>query len=677
MQFSLNIMGQVKEIKLSKSKALWPLFETIVNAIQSIEDSVNSENGVIEIIANRITEKQIDINGNEEITPFKEFIVRDNGDGFNCKNYNSFLEAYSNLKVSKGCKGIGRFLWLKAFENVHIESNYFEENSWKKRSFDFNIKNGIENEHEQYIEDCQYRTEVTLSDFIYLYRNEVSPSLSILAKKIIEHCLPYFLSDKCPKIILIDGDGEKIDLNESFEKTIKDSLHHDLIKIKEEQFMLYHICMHEGADKHELHLCANNREVRSFPLSRDIPNLQKRIISDDRNFYYVGYLIGDYLDKTVNTNRTSFEFDEADTIFDGVTEKELIDVAYEYIRLYLSEDLDKIQEEKIEQIDKYVRYKKPQYRYVLNKNPEIYEQLPAGLSEDKLELELHKQTQKWELHIKEQGREIDKKIKESVYDTPAYIELFKEYCSSLSEISRVSLAEYVVRRKAILELLEKSLELNEKEEYNAEDSIHSIICPMRVTSDEVQFEEMNLWIIDDRLAYHHFLASDKQMKSLPVLESNISKRMDIAIFDQAISFSVDKNDINSISIIELKKPQRNNLAPDDKNPINQVLNYVDDIKSGKVKKANGRDFGEVQDVAFYCYVIADMTSSLKKDAANAGLTRTPDKGGYFGYNAPRGAYIEVISYDKLIKDAKQRNQVLFDKLFEPKIEEIIDSEIKS
>ena len=72
-----------------------------------------------------------------------------------------------------------------------------------------------------------------------------------------------------------------------------------------------------------------------------------------------------------------------------------------------------------------------------------------------------------------------------------------------------------------------------------------------------------------------------------------------------------------------------------------------------------------------------MTSTLKKDAANAGLTRTPDKGGYFGYNAPRGAYIEVISYDKLLKDAKQRNQVLFDKLFEPKMDEIIDKEIKS
>lgn len=88
-------------------------------------------------------------------------------------------------------------------------------------------------------------------------------------------------------------------------------------------------------------------------------------------------------------------------------------------------------------------------------------------------------------------------------------------------------------------------------------------------------------------------------------------------------------------------------------------------------KANGRGFGNVQNAAFYCYVIADITDSLATDAENAGLNKTPDGEGYFGYNAPRGAYIEVISYDKLVKDAKKRNQVLFDKLFRPKADQLI------
>ena len=80
------------------------------------------------------------------INPFFEFQVIDNGEGFNSINYNSFLEAYSNLKVSKGCKGIGRFLWLKAFTKVSIESIYYEKDKWLKRQFEFSADNGVEPE---------------------------------------------------------------------------------------------------------------------------------------------------------------------------------------------------------------------------------------------------------------------------------------------------------------------------------------------------------------------------------------------------------------------------------------------------------------------------------------------------------------------------------------------------
>ena len=148
--------------------------------------------------------------------------------------------------------------------------------------------------------------------------------------------------------------------------------------------------------------------------------------------------------------------------------------------------------------------------------------------------------------------------------------------------------------------------------------------------------------------------------------------MDIAVFDKAISYSADTDMLNSITIIELKRPQRDDLNSDGSNPINQVLKYVSDIKAGKVKRSNGRGFGNVNNAAFYCYVIADITETLANAAENANLNRTPDGEGFFGFNAPRGAYIEVISYTKLLKDAKQRNEILFDKLFKPKSEQIIN-----
>jgi hypothetical protein len=50
-----------------------------------------------------------------------------------------------------------------------------------------------------------------------------------------------------------------------------------------------------------------------------------------------------------------------------------------------------------------------------------------------------------------------------------------------------------------------------------------------------------------------------------------------------------------------------------------------------------------------------------------GLTETSDHLGYFGYNPNFKAYIEVISFDRLLNAARQRNRAFFDKLGLPTI----------
>lgn len=674
MQFTMNLAGQVNQMRLPKSKALWPLFETIVNSIQSIEEANNCTEPKITIKAMRLEHSQMTIEGEEEVTHFEEFLVTDNGEGFTEKNYASFLEAYSTLKIKKGCKGIGRFLWLKAFENVNVKSVYSENGKWYQREFSFSLSKTIDPEDNcSEIEEPlvkENRTEVHLMKFRPTYRDEVALALDSLAKKIIEHCLPYFIIQSCPMMEIIDSAGEKINLNDYYKNLYKDSLHRDEIEVKGKKFELYHMTVSEGAERHELHLCANNREVKSYDLSKYIPNLDKRITSDEQSYYYVGYMAGEYLDQSVNADRYEFSFIDV-PMFSNIEEKELAEAALEFIKLYLSDDLGKIRDEKHQRIDEFVRTKKPQYRFLLNHREGVYDEIPVGLTDEKLDLELYKQEQKWEYDLAKKKTQIEERQKNSATDTQQFMSLFKDYCSSVTQLSQASLAEYIVRRKAVIDLLEKALEIKEDGKYSKEAHLHSIICPMQVTSDDVEFDEMNLWIIDDRLAYHQFLASDQPIKSLPVMESDVSRRMDIAVFDKAISYSADDESINSITIVELKRPQRDDLEPDDKNPINQVLKYVTDIKNGKVKKANGRGFGNVKNAAFYCYIIADITDSLIEDSENAGLIRTPDGEGFFGFNSAKGAYIEVISYDKLVKDAKKRNQVLFDKLFRPKADQVM------
>jgi len=55
--------------------------------------------------------------------------------------------------------------------------------------------------------------------------------------------------------------GESINLSQYYDDKIRDSLHQDHFSVDEHQFVIYHIKMPEGAVAHELHLCANDREV--------------------------------------------------------------------------------------------------------------------------------------------------------------------------------------------------------------------------------------------------------------------------------------------------------------------------------------------------------------------------------------------------------------------------------
>ena len=76
----------------------------------------------------------------------------------------------------------------------------------------------------------------------------------------------------------------------------------------------------------------------------------------------------------------------------------------------------------------------------------------------------------------------------------------------------------------------------------------------------------------------------------------------------------------------------------------------------------GRPIRIHETTPFYCYIICDLTPKLEQQAQDYGFQKTPDQLGYYYYSNNYGAYVEIISFDKLIKDAYKRNQILFDKL---------------
>ena len=82
-------------------------------------------------------------------------------------------------------------------------------------------------------------------------------------------------------------------------------------------------------------------------------------------------------------------------------------------------------------------------------------------------------------------------------------------------------------------------------------------------------------------------------------------------------------------------------------------------------------FSITEGTLFRCYVICDLTDKMRTHCLNSSLLPTADNLGYTGFNQFRHEYIEVISYTKLLADAKKRNQILFDKLFAPNPDEVI------
>ena len=114
----LDLEGRVNNIseRIISNEPYMPLYEAIINSIEAIEEA-NRKDGEIRIRV--IRDNTID-NIGSIYTPIRSFEIIDNGIGFNDENFESFKTSDTTYKINMGGKGIGRFIWLKAFEKVDI-----------------------------------------------------------------------------------------------------------------------------------------------------------------------------------------------------------------------------------------------------------------------------------------------------------------------------------------------------------------------------------------------------------------------------------------------------------------------------------------------------------------------------------------------------------------------------
>ena len=303
-----NLQGRLRNTSLPKSRAMYALFEALVNSINSVDERISDEETFC------ISDSKISITVLRDPTydgskgELIGFEISDNGVGFDSKNFNSFNTLDSDLKANKGCHGIGRLLWLKVFSNVVIESTYKEGNSYYNRKFKFN-GSGIHEHEVSEVQPMPLLTTIKIQHLNHHYSDAFPAKATTISKMLLEHCMWYFMREgSAPNIYLIDND-ETISLNKEYDNFMLEGSNTESISIKGITFDLTHIkSKHSKESQHYLNYCAADRIVIDIKLEGKIPGLYDAIIDDKDKFYYSCYVTSEYLTDNVNDTRQDFTF---------------------------------------------------------------------------------------------------------------------------------------------------------------------------------------------------------------------------------------------------------------------------------------------------------------------------------------------------------------------------------
>lgn len=658
-----DLRGLIERIDLGGPSGLIPLFEAISNANDAIEDRH------LPVSARRINVRLIEVNdlatqGGDQTLLIDGFEISDNGVGFDDAHIRAFGEAYTLSKVKIGGKGVGRFMYLKVFSTIRIRSVFESGGKRYARIFGFHIDEELP-DSEIIEETCDaVGTVITMQGMDRKYQAAWPRDPEIIARRIIEHFLLRFASRHAPKITLEASGHASIDLGKLFDQSVQPHMQEFGFVADGHEFAVQAFRHRDKRAKHDYHLCANGRDVITAKLTDLLKELPEKLVDEQQIPYTLIVLItGEYLDEHANTERTQivFQQDDALELDTNLLSRATLNVALAgALRSELAADLETTNTEKVAQIERFVETTAPEYRVLMRQRyrPLIEQKVKPGLSDDKLDEALLHIRRQIEDEVRKEERHVAHLMETDTYES--YEQRMKVLMEEMNDVGKSKLADYIAHRRIILDLVGHSLKsVQEDEKYPFERVLHKMIFPMGYSSKDIFFEQQNLWLIDERLCFHTILTSDKRLNSIKGLESTSAKEPDILgfFYDTPVGVSEPNNPSGGIVIIEFKRPGRDDYVKD---PADQIIQRIRDIDDGNVRDIEGRPINP-KNIRYAGYLIADITPSMKGQV-DYRYQKTADDEGYF-FTLPNGrGYVEIISYDRLIKDAKRRNHVLFDKL---------------
>lgn len=636
--------GRINNISLAPNakNALYPLFEAVMNSIHAIEERFGTDNlskGRIRIVMHH--------DANEA---YCGFTVHDNGAGFNADNLVSLRKFDSRRKAKIGGKGVGRLLWLKVADRADIVSAFTtDEKGVLGCNFGFTIENPV-SEYREYVKsDGKIGTSITINPFRSEFSSRLPRKLETIANRLIAHFISYFANIEHPEIILSDIISS-IDLFEIFsQKVERDKDFTFLTPNIDDKFTVHCFLLPKSISDDEksvnaLYLGANGRAV-----SRHEMDSVLGLKAIDQKYAFLGYVESEFLNRNANDTRTAFSLD--DDQIDSI-----IDEAKHRIKDFLGPEISEIRKKqaaKIEEISK----EHPRFFYAARDAQQVAENLHLSKqTEEEIFIELSRESLR---DYKKRKRDYSKSWESSLPDVEQQTESFMQ---KLKEDAMSSLAEYVARRKSILEIFESGLRYKniEDEKSHYEKVVHGIICPLNSTSENLGYEDHNLWLLDDRLAFYSYFNSDRRMDRQTGGNSESKDRPDITIFDLGLSFGSDDQS-QPITIIEFKRPKRDDYTLAD-NPISQVRSYVEQLRSaGEASKFDGTPLRNIDpDTPFTCHIVADITPTLSAMMKQLGrFSQRAGTSSYYWWDDNYRTFIEISSFREVLSSAKARNQAFF------------------
>lgn len=653
-------LAKLKDVKSYKE----PLLEAVANSIQAIQQA-GQKDGHVEVFIEWLDESKSDIvaasGGERPYRKIQNIIIRDNGPGFTEANFQSFLKLDSQYKADEfGCLGVGRLLWLKVFSTVEVNSVYSEGGKKFQRSFHFSEEKEVSEIVKREVEDGKsVSTEIKLKNIRWGFQNKRTVTLDDIAETIFRHFLLLYVMETVPKITVHDNEGTREVLTYyrrayNGEKPDKSSF-----RICGHDFSLIQQKLNTKPTEKlptAVYFCAGQRVVS--PCKGIDPRVCNALGAKNgagEPFMYVGLLQGDYLDANVSSTRKQIIFptvtpegDDGELSFEPI-ESLLLEKVNELIRKFLKSEFEALTEGSNARLQRFVDDEAPEFKGFVNQFRDELFVTPNESNHNVYEY-LHRR-------FFESERAQSKKVNDLIsvdwsgQDAEGKIE---EIERRIAPYASHDLVRFAAKRKFYLEMLRKATHLNDDGKYQRESAVHSLIFPMQSdTAGSEGMTKQNLWLIDDRLAFSHYIASDKRFSAIPITDSESNQRMDLAALKlYAVG---DSTRPGELSIVEFKRPGRNDYDSDE-NPISQVLDYVEELRNGKITAADGTEISNAKNLPIFCYVIAQFTEKLRRQCRNSNLAHNEISDFYFG--TVQNVYFELMNFNSLLRKAHDRNHAL-------------------